>query len=199
MSGDAKLGDGSANVARLRFGWRASWLAESVGSVVVWTVGHSAHPVEALVSLLESQRIEVLADVRSQPYSRHNPQFRRESLRASLGEAGIQYVFLGTELGGRPAGREFYGPEGHVRYDLVARTERFQAGLERLLAGAGQYRVAIMCSEEDPARCHRRLLVTPQLARRGVDVRHIRGDGRVVTEAELGPGTGGPGQDALFG
>ena len=163
---------------------------------VIWTVGHSNKPVETLVALLRGQRIEVLADVRSQPYSRHNPQFRRESLRAPLEEAGIEYVFLGAELGGRPPEREFYDPNGHVRYDLVAGTERFQAGLERLLTGAAQYRVAIMCSEEDPARCHRRLLVTPALAERGVDVRHIRGDGRVVTEAELAQN---PEQGSLFG
>ena len=81
-------------------------------------------------------------------------------------------------------------------YDLVRETERFKAGRERLLTGAGSYRVAIMCSEEDPVRCHRRLLVTPALVEAGVEVRHIRGDGTVVAEAEL---TGGPEQDTLFG
>ena len=75
-------------------------------------------------------------------------------------------------------------------------TDRFRAGLERLLTGAASYRVAIMCSEEDPARCHRRLLVTRALVERGVEVRHIRGNGQVVAEADLGRGAG---QDALFG
>jgi uncharacterized protein (DUF488 family) len=164
---------------------------------VIWTVGHSTLPVEELMELLRSQRIEVLADVRSQPYSHRNPQFRRENLRASLEGAGLQYVFLGAELGGRPPEPEFYDAHGHTRYDLVAGTERFQTGLERLLTGAASYRVAIMCSEEDPARCHRRLLVTRALIGREADVRHIRGDGRVMTEAELG--TAAPGQAALFG
>jgi uncharacterized protein (DUF488 family) len=76
-------------------------------ALVIWTVGHSTHPVDELVALLQAARIEVLADVRSQPYSRHNPQFRRENLRASLQEAGLGYVFLGAELGARPPEPEF--------------------------------------------------------------------------------------------
>ncbi len=163
---------------------------------MIWTVGHSTHPADELLALLQAARIEVLADVRSQPYSRHNPQFRRENLQASLQEAGLRYVFLGTELGGRPPEPEFYDAHGHARYDLVMGTERFGAGLDRLLIGAASYRVAIMCSEEDPARCHRRLLVTRALVQRGVEVRHLRGNGQVVTESEL---AGGPEQDVLFG
>jgi uncharacterized protein (DUF488 family) len=162
-----------------------------MASLAVWTIGHSTHPVDTLVELLRGQRTEMLADVRSAPYSRHNPQFRKEKLRASVEEARLRYVWLGAELGGRPPEPEFYDAKGHARYDLVAETERFQAGLERLLTGAGSYRVAIMCSEEDPARCHRRLLVTRALVARGVEVRHIRGDGSVVTETELSDGKAG--------
>jgi uncharacterized protein (DUF488 family) len=165
-------------------------------ALVIWTVGHSTHPVDELVALLRAARIEVLADVRSQPYSRHNPQFRRENLKAALQEAGLRYVFLGAELGGRPPEPEFYDAKGHARYDLVMGAGRFRAGLERLLTGAASYRVAIMCSEEDPARCHRRLLVTRALVERGMEVRHLRGNGQVVAEADLGRGAG---HDALFG
>ena len=169
---------------------------------MVWTIGHSTHPVDALVGLLRGERIEVLADVRSRPYSRHNPQFRKEKLRASVEQAGLRYVFLGAELGGRPPEPGFYDAKGHARYDLVAETERFRGGLKRLLTGAAAYRVAIMCSEEDPARCHRRLLVTRALAGRGVEVRHIRGNGSVLTEAELADALSGaaadPDQASLF-
>ena len=165
----------------------------------MWTIGHSTHPADALAGLLRGQRIEVLADIRSMPYSRHNPQFRKENLRASIEQAGLRYVYLGAELGGRPPEPEFYDSKGHARYELVAETERFQAGLERLLTGAASYRVAIMCSEEDPARCHRRLLVTRALVGREVEVRHIRGNGSVATEAELsGSEAADSGQAALF-
>ena len=163
-----------------------------MAALVIWTVGHSNRPAGELVGLLRAQQIEVLADVRSQPYSRHNPQFRRESLKAALEQAGLRYVFLGAELGGRPPEPEFRDASGHVRYDLVRQTERFRGGLDRLLTGAAAYRVAIMCSEEDPVRCHRRLLVTPALVQAGVKVRHIRGDGTVVAEEDVEP-------DVLFG
>src|ERR1700761_40639 len=170
-----------------------------MASLVVWTIGHSTHPVDTLVELLGGHGIEALADVRSAPYSRHNPQFRKGKLRGSVEQAGLRYVWLGAELGGRPPEPEFYDAKGHARYDLVAETERFQTGLERLLAEADAYRVAIMCSEEDPARCHRRLLVTRALVARGVEVRHIRGDGSMVTEAELSDAAAAdPGQAALF-
>jgi uncharacterized protein (DUF488 family) len=167
-----------------------------VAALTVWTVGHSTHPVDELIELLRAEQIDVLADVRSQPYSRYNPQFRRENLKGSLEDGGIRYVFLGAELGGRPPEPEFRDGRGHIRYDLVRASERFRGGLERLLGGAASYRVAIMCSEEDPVRCHRRLLITPALVELEVEVRHIRGDGRVVLESEL---DGGGEQDALFG
>jgi uncharacterized protein (DUF488 family) len=163
-----------------------------VAALVVWTVGHSNQLADQLIALLRGERIDVLADVRSQPYSRYNPQFRRENLKTALEQAGLGYVFLGAELGGRPPEPEFRDGQGHVRYDLVRASDRFRGGLERLLTGAASYRVAIMCSEEDPARCHRRRLITPALVAAGVEVRHIRGDGRVVAEGDLEP-------DALFG
>ena len=163
-----------------------------MAALVVWTVGHSNQLADQLIVLLRGERIDVLADVRSQPYSRYNPQFRRENLKTALEQAGLGDVFLGAELGGRPPEPEFHDTSGHVRYDLVRQTKRFRGGLDRLLTGAASYRVAIMCSEEDPARCHRRRLITPALVAAGVEVRHIRGDGRVVAEGDLEP-------DALFG
>jgi uncharacterized protein (DUF488 family) len=168
-----------------------------MGEVQIWTIGHSKHELPVLVGLLRGLRIEVVADIRSQPFSRYNPQFNRKSLEQALLEAGIKYVFLGAELGGRPPEPEFYDADGHVRYGAVAATERFNSGIERLLAGAGRHRVAILCSEEDPAHCHRRLLVGRVLASRGIAVTHIRGHGEVVDETELG--SPGPGQATLFG
>jgi uncharacterized protein (DUF488 family) len=115
--------------------------------------------------------------VRTAPFSRFNPQFNRRDLEFGLKEQGLRYVFLGKELGGRPDGDEFYDLDGHVLYGRMAETEAFKAGLNRLLDGAGQYRVAMMCSEEDPTDCHRFLLITRVLHTRDVSVVHIRADG----------------------
>jgi uncharacterized protein (DUF488 family) len=123
----------------------------------------------------------------------------RERFAAGLAEAGLGYLFLGAELGGRPPEPEFYDSAGHVRYGALARTERFNAGLRRLLAESGRQRVAMLCSEEDPRRCHRRLLVTRALTARGIPVRHIRGDGSVIREEDLGPLPQETSQGTLFG
>ena len=165
----------------------------------IWTLGHSTHELPVLLDLLRGPGIEVVADIRTQPFSRWNPQFNRERLRAALADAGLRYVSLGAELGGRPPEAEFYDGAGHVRYGAVARTERFNSGLERLLDAAGENRVAILCSEENPARCHRRLLVGRVLVGRGVEVVHIRGDGSVVADRQLGPYPPDVNQDSLFG
>lgn len=170
-----------------------------MGKTEIWTVGHSTHEMSALADLLRRPGIEVVADVRSYPSSRHNPQFNRKPLRASLLAAQIEYVFLGKELGGRPPEPEFYDASGHVLYRAVAKSERFAAGLERLLTGAATYRVAILCSEENPENCHRRLLVGRVLTNRGISVLHIRGDGSVVSDKDLGRLSEDAAQGALFG
>ena len=170
-----------------------------MSAVTIWTVGHSTHQRPAFLDLVRGPGIQVVADIRSAPHSRYNPQFNREPLGRAVREAGLDYVFLGAELGGRPAEREMYDGDGRVRYGALARTERFQAGLRRLLAAADRHRVAIMCSEEDPRRCHRRLLVGRVLTGRGVVLQHIRGDGRVEPESGLGPLPPDMSQGALFG
>ena len=155
------------------------------GEPGLFSIGHSNHRFEVLLDLLKRHRIEVVADVRSAPYSRYNPQFNGRDLRLGLVEAGIRYVFLGKELGGRPEGDRFYDPQGHIRYGRIAGTDRFRSGLDRLCDGGSRYRTGILCSEEDPLGCHRYLLITRALSNRGVTVTHIRGDGAVQSPEEM--------------
>lgn len=151
----------------------------------VYTIGHSAHSYEQLADLLRAHRIEVVVDTRSAPYSRFAPQFDREILQRTLPASGIRYLFLGTELGGRPKGAEYYDAQGHVLYGRMTSDGRFVRGIERLERGIAEFRVALLCGEEDPAHCHRRLLVGRVLAERGHELKHIRGDGREQTDAEV--------------
>jgi uncharacterized protein (DUF488 family) len=150
----------------------------------IWTIGHSNTEIGQLVANLQRHAIEAVADVRSWPRSRHAPWFDREPLDDALRASGISYVWMGPDLGGRPDDRALYLPDGRVRYDRVAATELFKDGLRRLRQGSERARVAIMCSEEDPERCHRRLLITRVLEAEGVAVSHIRRSGEV--EAERG-------------
>jgi uncharacterized protein (DUF488 family) len=151
----------------------------------MFSIGHSNHSLERFLDLLKRHRVEVLVDTRSHPYSRVAPHFDGQELRKSVVSNGIKYVFMGKELGGRPDGERFYDGEGHVLYSRVAESPVFLDGIRRLERGAGRYRVAVLCSEENPASCHRRLLVGRVLATRGIALDHIRRDGRIETELEL--------------
>lgn len=144
---------------------------------MIYTIGHSNHPIERFLALLRQHGIDALADVRSTPYSRFNPQFRKETLQTSLAEAGIRYVFLGEELGARSKDPSCYDPAGRVSYTRLATTESFRRGLERLLTGMRDHRIAIMCAERDPLECHRTILVSRELEKAGASVTHILADG----------------------
>ncbi len=147
-------------------------------STAVYTIGHSTHPIERFIKLLNMHSIAAICDVRSAPYSRMNPQFNREPLRDTLKEAGIAYVFLGEELGARSKDPSCYR-HGRVDYELLARTELFHSGLERVREGVRTHRIALMCAEKDPLDCHRTILVARNLVEQGVTVSHILSDGSV--------------------
>ena len=133
----------------------------------IFTIGHSNHPIERFIDLLQRHKITALADVRSTPFSRFNPQFNRERLTESLRAAGIAYVFLGEELGGKRDG---------VSYAEIAAADSFRRGLDRLREGAARMRVAFMCAEREPLDCHRTLLVSRHLTAPDLAIRHILAD-----------------------
>ena len=144
---------------------------------MIYTVGHSNHPIDRFLGLLQPHGITAVADVRSTPYSRFNPQFRREKLQAALAGVGIQYVFLGQELGARSQDPACYDGEGRVSYAKLAMTELFRKGIVRLKTGLADHRISLMCAEGEPLECHRTILVARELVREGVAVTHILGDG----------------------
>jgi uncharacterized protein (DUF488 family) len=142
----------------------------------LFTIGHSDHELATLVELLRRHKAEVVADVRSQPYSARFPQFNKELLERGLRENGVQYVFLGRELGARRDEAECY-VDGLARYDLVAKTVTFAKGLDRVRNGLGKYNVALLCAEKDPLTCHRTILVCRHLRGLGFPIQHIHEDG----------------------
>lgn len=153
----------------------------------VYTIGHSNVPLGRIVELLRECRIDIVIDVRSIPYSRNASQFNREALADELAKAGLGYRFAGTILGGRPSdpgcyieGRLPSGKANYlaaVNYDEVAKRDWYQRGIRRVMELAGRHRVAVLCSEEDPYRCHRHHLIARSLHMLGVNAWHIRGDG----------------------
>ena len=133
----------------------------------IYTIGHSTHTIKKFIELLQRYGITAVADVRSKPYSQMNPQFNRETLKIELGLSGISYVFLGKELGARTKNKSCYC-NGRVQYELLAQTEEFQTGLQRLQEGTRSYQIALMCAEKDPLHCHRTILVSRHLLKKGI-------------------------------
>jgi uncharacterized protein (DUF488 family) len=142
----------------------------------IYTIGHSNVTSERLLALLEQHGITAVADVRSRPYSRFNPQFNREALASALKTSGREYLFLGPELGARSEDRACYRA-GRAQYTLIAQTPLFERGIERLMAEMENFRVAILCAEKEPLSCHRSILIARYLHEKNISVRHILEDG----------------------
>jgi uncharacterized protein (DUF488 family) len=166
------------------------------------TIGHSNLQADQFLALLKANRVSVIADVRSVPFSRRFPWFSSRTLSERLQSKGVAYVMVGDTLGGRPANPALYR-DGVADYEAMADTAEFHAGLDRVMAEAERHRLCLMCSEREPLDCHRCLLVGRALAERGCMIGHILGNGsiepHVATEerllAGLRPGAGGD----LFG
>ena len=149
----------------------------------VFTIGHSTHAIDRFVALLRQHGVTAVADVRSMPYSRFQPQFNRGPLAEALKGQGIAYVFLGQELGARSEDKSCY-ENGRVQYRRLAKTETFRAGLERVCSAKESHRIALMCAEREPLECHRTLLVSRELAAAGISVVHIHDDGHLESHPD---------------
>ena len=173
----------------------------------LYTIGHSNVPAEKIVDLLRQFQIALLVDVRSQPYSKYSSQFNREIFAQTLREAVIDYRYMGDILGGRPNDPSVYKddriPEEKnnrqraLEYARMMNRAEFQQGIRELMDLVNSRRVAVMCSEENPAVCHRHLLIGCYLAEKGCGVLHIRGDGSIITESALAGEVRDPNTDQL--
>jgi len=133
----------------------------------ILTIGHSNHPIERFLALVQGAGVSALADVRSFPISRYAPQFNKDALAKSLAEKAIVYLYCGEELGGRSRD--------------PSTLESFRKGLDRVVAESARHRVALMCAERDPLDCHR-LLLARALVERGIAVAHILASGEIASQ-----------------
>ena len=168
-------------------------------SLVVYTIGHSNHSPNRFLDLLRCHQIQAVVDVRSVPFSRFAPHFNGPELQLLLEQRGIQYVFAGEVLGGRPSDPMYYKtgaiPEGKadylsiVDYSTIAQQPWYQRGVQRLVDIAATRATAIMCSEENPLRCHRHHHLESSLRDRDANVVHIRRDGtlEMISSEETEP------------
>lgn len=175
--------------------------------ITVYTLGHSTHPLDAVINVLQQFGIRTLIDVRSVPYSRRAPQFNLPALSQKLDEEEILYIYAGSQLGGFPNDPSVYRsgkvPEKRadfareIDYDAVEQQEWYQEGIKHLVEAARDRTTAVMCAEEDPAHCHRQHLIAQTLLKNGIRVAHIRADGSlqeawVEPRQANGPSSGQP-------
>jgi uncharacterized protein (DUF488 family) len=159
----------------------------------LYTIGHSTHDLESFIALLRENGIRLLADIRTVPRSRTNPQFNRDTLPESLQPPDIGYRHL-ESLGGlrgksktvAPEVNGFWENDSFHHYADYALSGAFRAGLDELIALSQAQPTAIMCSEAVWWRCHRRI-VTDYFLARDIPVFHIMGPGH-ADPAHLTPG-----------
>jgi uncharacterized protein (DUF488 family) len=139
--------------------------------VLVCTIGHGDRAFGAIEALLARHGCQTIIDVRSQPYSRHAPDFTKRELMAAATVAGLGYRWMGDRLGGRP------DDPAPTDWDAIAASPGFQGALDEVAELARGGRVVLLCAELSPEHCHRAGLIAPRLELMGFRVAHILADG----------------------
>ena len=140
---------------------------------MIYSIGHGNKSIEDFLNELNAFGVRYLVDVRSVPASKFHPHFNRQELSDALRKAAVRYVYLGDKLGGLPDDESCYR-DGKVSYEEVRRSAPFREGLERLIDADRQaLELAVMCSESDPAECHRSKAIGEALNEQGIDMLHI--------------------------
>jgi uncharacterized protein (DUF488 family) len=152
----------------------------------LFTIGHSNHSPERFIKLLEDAGIDEIIDVRSTPYSQWAQFANRETLGKLLASLEICYLYMGGVLGGHIPDLQGNKKADRLKaYEGIRQTPVFKQGIDKVIDEMDHRRVCILCAEEDPESCHRRLLVGKSIIGNGINVIHLRGDGSQQTEEEL--------------
>ena len=151
----------------------------------IYTIGHSNHTWDSFLHLLKQHGIQMLVDTRTNPASRWAAFSNRRTLPDLLDAAGLGYFSMGALLGGKPSDPSCYDSDGKPDYRKIRSKPFFQEGISELVKLAEDSSVVLMCSEEDPGKCHRTLLIGPALQERQVTLAHIRRDGSVQAAEPL--------------
>jgi len=157
-----------------------------MGPNTLKTVGHSNHQIETFLDILNDHKINCIIDVRTSPYSRHNPQFNRETLKTDLDLNEIEYTYMGDSLGARYEDKNLLLDNGKVNFNKVKDLPLFISGIETLIhkIKTGQ-NISLMCAEKDPFNCHRFVLISRSLVKKDIEIEHILSEKSTVSQREL--------------
>ena len=152
----------------------------------IFTIGHSTHPVEYFLELLQWQQIDQVVDVRSVPASKYNPQYNQEPLANYLQNNGVAYVHFKDAFGARQEDEDVLDGDNQVNFERFRKTFSFQQGVEKIDIAVSQgQRIALMCSEGNPLECHRFSMIAVHFDAIGFDVQHILKDKSVMSHKAL--------------
>ncbi|AXP80541.1 hypothetical protein CJ739_1452 [Mariniflexile rhizosphaerae] len=140
---------------------------------VIYSIGHGNKSIDSFINELKKYDIEYLLDVRTSPMSKFNPQFNRPLLEEDLKKHLITYMFAGEQLGGLPKDPSCY-TNGKVDYSKIRQKPFFQDAIKVLIeANKENMKIALMCSESNPAECHRSKLIGQELLEHNISLNHI--------------------------
>ena len=153
----------------------------------MFSIGYATKSFDTYVKQLSERGVNVVADIRSVPYSRAFHDYNRETFERKLRAQGIRYVYLGAELGPRSKNPADYNDDGQVQFDRLMGSLAFKAGIGRLFDGLEKgFTIALSCAEKDPAICHRSLLVGWALKHHyNRELQHILHDGQLESQSSL--------------
>jgi hypothetical protein len=151
-----------------------------------FTIGYGDYPIELFLYFLQKTGIDTIVDVRSSPYSKYNLYFNRDNLERSLIKNQIDYQYMGDKIGGRYTNPNLLYPDGTVNYQKVQSTEKFQDGISEVLSFISNgKKIALMCAEKEPERCHRFALISRVLQSKGIKVIHVRPEIKLQENEDL--------------
>lgn len=142
--------------------------------MTMYTIGHSNHPIQTFLDFLHRFHIQLLVDVRSNPYSRYHPQFNYDVFKISVNNENVIYHYGGDKIGGNYSDNNLQFTDGGVDYSKVECSQKFSQGIDHLIQlGVKHTNVVIMCAENDPFFCHRFGLISHALSKKNIITEHI--------------------------
>lgn len=144
--------------------------------MICYTIGHSTRKLEEFINIIKNYGIDCIMDVRSNPHasSSYDKSYDRDSLEMNIKQSGINYIYMGEQLGEKRTENEVLDSDGKANFDKIMECSTFNKGINRIVEGIRRgHKIALMCSERNPFNCHRSIVLGYALMKNGVDMEHI--------------------------
>lgn len=155
-------------------------------SKIIYTIGYASKELGDFVQLVKDRGISTIVDVRSVPYSKRHPDFNKESLGTKCAKRDVRYIYLGHLLGARQTDSELISSDGKVDFEKLARSANVTQGIDQIKhLNDTVAPICLLCSEKDPYKCHRSILLGRILNEHGYDVLHMYDEGKDFTQKDI--------------